>query len=161
MVPVLSAATGADYALTGAFLYVISFGWLICVAIGTILGSNRGRGFAGLFLSAMFGPLGVLMVLLFDKKPSVGSGDHLTDMLLKRPPTSSAGVFPDRPIATRNPDAIPHSNVEALLDLKRLLDAGVISAAEYEERKLPLLNPRTAPRATDGSSVRYNSGARE
>lgn len=161
MVPVLSAAKGADYAAAGAALYVISFGWLMCVAIGTVLGSNRGRGFAGFFLSAVFGPLGVLMVLLFDKKTSAGSGDHLTDTLLKRPPTSSTGVFPDRPIARRNPDAIPHSNVEALLDLKRLLDAGVISTAEYEERKLPLLNTQTPPRSTGGSSVRYNPGARE
>lgn len=61
---------------------------LICGVVGAILGGTRGRPVAGFFLSAMFGPIGMVIVLLLDRKiPGAGkSGDDLGTALLSAPP---------------------------------------------------------------------------
>lgn len=48
----------------------LPFFWILCILIGAVIGKRRGRAGSGVVWSALFGPLGWLIVLLLeDRRP--------------------------------------------------------------------------------------------
>jgi hypothetical protein len=123
-------------------LFLLAFLFLgVCALLGAAIGWGRGRTIAGFFLGGIFGPIGIVILLLLDRKPRRED----CETAMAEPAVRSPSPLTDSPIG--------RENVEALLDLKRLLDAGVISADEYEVGRKRLLN--SSLRGTVESSVRY------
>lgn len=53
--------------MSAAAPYLIS--WVFCMVIAGAIGSNKAQGGTGLVLGALFGPLGILLILI--SKPSI------------------------------------------------------------------------------------------
>jgi hypothetical protein len=100
----------------------IFIGAVISGLIGAAIGSNKGRGGAGLFLGFLLGPLGWILV-------AVGPDNN------KKPDEKSPYAAQKSP----QPTVIQISSADRILSLKRLLDAGAITAIEYQEKKATLL----------------------
>jgi hypothetical protein len=138
----------------GFFLAAV-FGVFFCAIIGMIVGSTKGRPVAGFFLGGLFGPIGLVIVLLLDRKISSMEEDPFMPRYTRDYRAESASAS-TAPTSAAPSSAIPHATVEALLDLKRLLDSGVITQAEFDARKKDMLAPQPAvPSRRTESSVRY------
>ena len=100
-------------------LTILFFASLICGLIGAAIGAHKNRGGAGLFFGLLLGPLGWLII-------AVGP-DH-------RPAAKPVPAPAPAPVAR-----LSASTTDALLDLKKLLDAGVITQSEFDSKKQTLL----------------------
>ena len=88
--------------------------------VGAAIGASKGRPEAGFFFGGLLGPLGWLIV-------AVG-------------PNHKQAQPADAPLAQPAvAEAQPAGPVEAMLSLKKLLDAGAITPADYEAKKADLL----------------------
>ena len=97
--------------LTTLFAAAIIFG-----LIGSAIGASKGRAGAGFLFGCLLGPIGWLLI-------AVG------------PNHSEKSTVPPAPM----PSAAADSTTDRILDLKKLHDAGAITAAEYDEKKKALL----------------------
>lgn len=128
-----------------AFSLLIVF--IVCSLIGAMIGAGRDRTALGFFCGLLIGPIGLIVIALVPKRPS------LEERMLSAPSAPPA------------PAPSPADATAALLDLKKLLDAGAITQAEFDAKK-PILLARIGAPATssprsykwDSSSVRYESG---
>ena len=95
--------------------FVVICIWFLFACIGGVIGERRGRPATGFFAGLLLGPIGWIWLLC---DPSMNKP--------KLPPEV-------RVVAAVKPPS------EALLDLKKLLDAGAISQADYDAKKAELL----------------------
>jgi len=115
------------------------FGAIISGVIGIAIGSMKGRSGTGGLLGLLLGPIGWIIIAIL---PSTKQ-EALTNAMLT---------------SVRTPPVVTAKSVtDQLLDLKKLLDAGIIDAAEFEHRKAPLLAQLSRPvvAAPAESSVKY------
>ena len=107
------------------YLMGLVFTLFVSVILGIWFGAMKKRLWAGFFLGLLLGPIGLVIILLMPKKKSAlddfMSGDFSAESL----PTDSSREA--------------RENIEALLSLKKLLDAGVVTQEEFEKKKCVLL----------------------
>lgn len=94
---------------------------LLCGLVGAAIGSAKSRAGFGFFLGLVLGPLGCIII-------AVLPGERRRDFM--------------EAISARPGTAQPSSAdaISALLDLKKLLDAGAVTEAEYSDKKKLLLD---------------------
>lgn len=83
----------------------------IVVLVGALIGKAKGRMGAAIFFSLLLGPIGWLIIAL---GPTIGHRDSFDD-LISRPPLA------------------PQS--DELAALRKLFDAGVLTAVEYDSKR--------------------------
>jgi hypothetical protein len=90
--------------------------------IGAAIGNHKGRGVAGFFFGLFLGPLGWFIIAIGpDLRPKA------TAPAPAPTPAAQPAPTPAVPVADR------------LVELKRLLDAGAVTQAEYDGKKQVLL----------------------
>lgn len=121
-------------------LFVWFVGAIFCGAIGGAIGAAKGKGGFGFFLGFIFGPIGILIVAVL---PNDKRRDFLSDAMA--------------PASAQQAPARLQDATSALLDLKKLLDAGAITQAEFDSKKKVLLEKIGSVRrpAAEPSAVRY------
>ena len=122
---------------------------LFCGVVGGAMGGGKGHGTLGFFCGFLIGPVGLIVIALVPRRR-----DPLADLSAPRSTAPSL-----TPAASTAPAA---DATAALLDMKKLLDAGVVTQAEFDAKKKILLDrigvpARTVPNPS-ASSVRYIRG---
>ena len=97
----------------------------LSVILGIWFGAMKKRLWTGFFLGLFLGPIGLIIILLLPKKKSA-----LEDFM--------NGDAEDE-IFHKGSSSEARENIEALLSLKKLLDAGVVTQQEFEKKKRVLL----------------------
>ena len=105
------------------FGLVLIFG--LSVLLGVWFGVMKKRLWTGFFLGLFLGPIGLIIILLLPKKESA------LDKFLN-------GDFSGETLQTGS-SREARNNIEVLLGLKKLLDAGVVTQEEFEKKKRHLL----------------------
>ena len=103
------------------YLMGLVFTLFVSVILGIWFGAMRKRLWTGFFLGLLLGPIGLVIILLMPKKKSALDDFMNGDFSAETLPTDSSREA--------------RENIEALLSLKKLLDAGVVTQEEFEKKK--------------------------
>ena len=127
-------------ALELVFLVLAAFG---CALLGAYLGSINKRAWTGLFLGLFLGPIGLIIILLIPRKKSLDNfmGRYSPDETIPKYARTKPvlDLSPETKIGHVESTRQVRENIEALLNLKKLLDAGVVTQEEFDLKKKVLL----------------------